>query len=283
MNELTNRNEEAVLVVRGVITSMTNASGKSQALEELPGGRHGDRTFPSLLGLASSDPVDLVREDDGESKDSRGALKELCRRLIKAQEDDRGRFADKLCDLNQSMALLSAGLDDLRQVKNQYDIESRVESLQEQMREISLDLQQLSYKLYPLKVAYLGLPVALESLCRELSTTGEFNVVFQQSEFGGQLPDEIKLCIFRIAEEALQNCMKHSGARSALVQLRNTGKEVRLVVGDEGCGFEVNAEQMKLGHVLTSMCARVRAIGGKMTIRSRRCEGTLIEVLAPHR
>lgn len=260
---------------------MTNANRKSQALEELPGGRHGDRTFPSLLGLASSDPVVLVREDDGESRHSGGALKEVSRRLINAQEAERRRFADKLFDLTQSMALLSAGLDDLRQVKDQRDIESGVESLEKQMIETSLDLLQLSYKLHPLKVAYLGLPLALESLCRELTTTGEFNVVFEQSEFGADLPDEIKLCIFRIAEEALRNCMKHSGARSALVQLRNTGKEVRLFVADEGCGFEVNAETMKQGYGLTSMCERVRAIDGKMTIRSRRCEGTLIEVLAP--
>jgi len=91
----------------------------------------------------------------------------------------------------------------------------------------------------------------------------------------------VTLCIYRIAQEALRNCVKHSGASSALVLLQNTGGEIRLTVEDAGRGFMVNSATMKKGLGFTSMQDRLRIVGGKMQIHAKPKLGTHIEVSVP--
>lgn len=216
------------------------------------------------------------------SKQSEYTLRSLSGRLINAQEEERRRVARELHDdLNQRMALLSIELEQLARITKPFDLGRSLKSVQNQAREISADIHRLSYQLHPSKLDHLGLAAAVGSLCRELSEKGDLEVELQQSSLPAKLPSDVTLCVFRIAQEALRNCAKHSGARTARVTLGNSGEEIRLSVSDDGCGFDMESEAMKRGLGFTSMRERLRIVGGAMEVQSRPGHGTVIEVSVP--
>src|SRR6185369_10924139 len=139
---------------------------------------------------------------------------------INAQEEERRRIARELHDdLNQRMALLSIELEQLSKANKPHDLHNRLQSLQTQAQEISADIHRISYKLHPSKLDHLGLAAAVRSLCQEISARGEIRVDLEEKGLAANLPIDITLCVFRIVQEALRNCVKHSGTDTALVRL----------------------------------------------------------------
>ncbi len=184
-------------------------------------------------------------------------------------------------DLNQRMAILSIELEQLGKIMKPKNLNRHLQSVQARAQEISADIHQLSYKLHPSKLDHLGLAAAVKGLCQELSSKGELQVEFEQDGFPANLPEEVTLCVYRIAQEALRNCVKHSSALTARVTLHNTGEEIHLTVADTGRGFDVDSQAMKKGLGFTSMQDRLRIVGGKMQIRAHPRCGTHIEVSVP--
>ena len=220
--------------------------------------------------------------DVTESRQTETALRELSARLIHAQEEERSRVARELHDdLNQRMALLTMELGQLADIKRSSELGARLRSVREQAREISSDIHRLSYKLHPSKLDYLGLAPAIKSLCQEIRAMGKFEVEFQQSELPDDLPKDVTLCVFRIAQEALRNCARHSGASWAQVTLAINYQEIYLSVSDDGCGFDMESDAMKKGLGFTSMRERLRIVGGKIEVRSKPMQGTVIKVSVP--
>src|SRR5205085_7916487 len=130
--------------------------------------------------------------------------------------EERKRFARELHDdLNQRVALLSIELEQLGQrIQKQGDVSQMILGLQIKAQEISADIHRLSYRLHPSKLDHLGLAAAARSLCQELSDNGKINIEFHQTGFPATLPRDVSLCVFRIAQETLRNCLKHSGGLS---------------------------------------------------------------------
>ena len=221
--------------------------------------------------------------DITESKQNEAALRHLSGRLINAQEEERRRVARELHDdLNQRMALLSIELEQLAHEFDQpVEMRSHLASVQTQVREISADIHRLSYRLHPSKLDHLGLAAAVKSLCHEISAKGSLEVEFRVSGFPANLPKDVTLCVFRIAQEGLRNCVKHSGANFASVNLQKNEKEILLSVSDDGCGFDTESKAMKTGLGFTSMQERLRIVDGEIKIRSRPRHGTVIEVSVP--
>jgi signal transduction histidine kinase len=94
------------------------------------------------------------------------------------------------------------------------------------------------------------------------------------------LPDDIALCLFRVAQEGLHNAIKHSGARNIGVRLSGDNEHVMLTVTDDGCGFDVGAATGK-GLGLLSMTERVGAVRGTLHVVSGQDVGTRVEVSVP--
>jgi signal transduction histidine kinase len=88
------------------------------------------------------------------------------------------------------------------------------------------------------------------------------------------------LCLFRIAQEALQNALKYSGARHVSVDLRGSSEGLSLTLGDDGVGFDVDAEWGK-GLGLISMSERVEALGGTFELHAAPGAGTRVRVSFP--
>src|SRR5882724_1540944 len=98
-----------------------------------------------------------------------------------------------------------------------------------------------------------------------------------------RLPEPVELCMFRIAQEALSNVVKHSGGTTAFVKVALHGKTVSLCVADDGIGFDTSAAPDGIG--LTSMRERLRMVGGELFIKSSSDTGTelLAQITLPTR
>lgn len=210
------------------------------------------------------------------------AARSLSGRLIHAQEDERMRLARELHDdLNQSLALLAIDLDMLGQNPpgTSSEVGERMRDLSERVKDLSASVRRLSHELHPAKLEQLGLAAAVRGLCRELGAAHNIEVGFEAHAVPRKVPDEIALCLYRIAQEGLQNVIKHSGSATAKVELTSSGNELCLIVSDRGRGFHsMAAEDGSLG--LTSMRERVRLVGGQISVESRKGEGTRITVRA---
>lgn len=221
--------------------------------------------------------------DIADRKHAEEAVRELGGRLIAAQEDERSRIARELHDnLNQAMALFSIELEQLAQkIPEKGKLKPRVKALWIKAQEISAEIHRLSYQLHPSKLDHLGLAAALRSFCNELAELEGLKVEFRDVGFPAILPKEVTLCVFRIAQEALRNVVKHSGVQHAEVVLEKTDMAVRLSVSDVGCGFDTESDRMTSGLGFISMRERLRLVGGQVLVRSRPPQGTRIEVSVP--
>lgn len=221
--------------------------------------------------------------DITDRKRAEETLRELGGRLISAQEEERSRVARELHDdVNQRMAVLSIHLEQLQQdLPKSLDLPQRCRNLQRQAQEISSDIRRLSYRLHPSKLDHLGLGAAVKSLCAELRESGKLQIEFQQARVPASLPQDVTLCVFRIAQETLCNCVKHSGARTVEVRLEKTNNEIHLTVSDNGCGFDPESELTRKGLGFISMRERLRLVDGCIQIHTRPLRGTRVEVSVP--
>jgi signal transduction histidine kinase len=212
------------------------------------------------------------------------ALHDLGGRLIRAQEEERSRIARELHDdLSQRLALLSIELEQLsRKIPvRQGDLRARIQDAWAKAQEISVEIHRISYQLHPSKLEHLGLASAVKSCCDELSARHGISITFRNRGVPAALPKDVALCVFRIAQEALRNFIRHSGAPEARVVLGMAGRAVRLSVSDSGAGFDVEAAAQKKGLGLVSMTERLRLVGGELTIRSSPSRGTQIDARVP--
>ena len=223
--------------------------------------------------------------DISERKRAEEALNYLGSRLIAAQEEERKRVARELHDdLNQRMAVLTIELEQIGQkLAGSFSLRKRIHKLKRQAQEISTDIHRLSYKLHPSRLDHLGLAAAIKALCEELSAIpgGKPSIHFHQSGLPADLPKDVTLCLFRIAQEGLRNSVKHSGAELVQVVLTKTDEAIRLSVADNGCGFDARAALMEKGLGFVSMQERLRLVGGEINIFSQPRRGTRIHVTVP--
>jgi PAS domain S-box-containing protein len=220
--------------------------------------------------------------DITELKAAEQALIELSGQLIHAREDERARVARELHDdLNQRVALLSIELDQLSQVLPEPTDESvdMLQEMTEQAINLSMAIHRLSHDLHPSKLAHLGLATALRSLCAELSEAFGLIIEFRHSGVPPALPSDVSLCLYRIAQDSLNNVIRHSGAEAALVELQGSEDEIRLYIADAGSGFDVESARGGLGFL--SMRERLRLVGGILSIQSEPLQGAEVSASVP--
>ena len=205
-------------------------------------------------------------------------LRDLNRRLILAQEDERRRIARELHDhLSQQLALLAIDLQRLSM--NPPDVaETLVAALQDGWRrtaEIASDVHGISHRLHPSKLEALGLVATIRAHCRDVSRQS-IAVHFVEKNVPAGIPPDVALCLFRVLEEALSNVAKHSGASEAEVTLYANDGNLTLHVADTGRGFARDAKRNG-GIGLVSMRERLQALGGTLSITSTPGKGTIVE------
>jgi signal transduction histidine kinase len=201
----------------------------------------------------------------------------LSAQLVHAQEEERRSIARELHDeVGQWLSALR--LDAGHALAGNGDIPSRLRSIAE-LAERSVDaLRRIALSLRPSMLDDLGLVAALEWQAREISSRSAMRVDVHAADVDGALPDSHRTCVFRVAQEALHNCARHSGARQVEVALRREPDRVRLRVNDDGRGFAAGRTR---GLGLLGMEERVGRLRGRLLVRSAPGQGTTVTAELP--
>ena len=197
--------------------------------------------------------------------------------LIEAQERERSRIARELHDdVCQRLAMLTL---ELEQATTGPEISTeRLMEIRDRYGEITNDLQAISHELHSSKLEYLGIVAALRSFCQEFSEKRSVNINFTHDNVPKELSGDIPLCLFRIAQEAVYNALKHSGTRDFAVHLCGAENHIELEVRDDGAGFDPKSTAAHQGLGLISMRERVNLIGGTFSVESSPDGGTTVRV-----
>ena len=204
--------------------------------------------------------------------------------LINAQEDERARLASELHDdFSQRLAVLSLGLETAAEgiPESLQGTNRQVHELIESASELGADLHTLSHRLHSTTLERLGLAAGVASFCKEFSAQQGLQIEFSQQDLPRSVSPEIALCLFRIVQEGLRNVQKHSGAAHAQVRIEKVDNTLHLSISDNGVGFDVEDGSRPQGLGLWSMRKRVRLVGGRYEIYSKKQKGTRIDVWTP--
>jgi signal transduction histidine kinase len=206
-------------------------------------------------------------------------VRNLGSRLLSAQERERSRIALELHDdISQQLAVLKWDLRLWGRTVPGHAEAVAAEAVK-RTEEIAASVHDLSHRLYPARLRLIGLVEALDGLQRELSNP-DVTITFEHESVPPMLLPDSTLCLFRIAQEALQNALKYSKAHNVSVDLRGVSDGIALTIVDDGVGFDVDAVWGR-GLGLISMRERVEALGGTFEIRSSPGAGTRLEVRLP--
>lgn len=244
------------------------------------------RSYMGIMTEDGSEKFAVASIDVTEIKQSEEAAHSLSGRLIEAQEAERSRLARELHDdLSQRLALISIRLELLGQLDGDKGSKRRsdTEDLIAQVRSVSIDIHRMSHELHPSKLEQLGLVASVRGICREIAEAYKIEVATDLERFDTTVDADVALSLYRITQESLGNVVKHSGAKEAIVRLSNEGTEVTLSVSDNGCGFEMNGTPKTNSLGLVSMQERAHLVHGRLTVRSEKGKGTVVEVKAPAR
>ena len=210
---------------------------------------------------------------------SQADARRLAGRLIAAQEVERARIARELHDdVSQKVALLAMDINQVA-LSEAPGVHGRAQVMAERAAEIAADLYNLSHDLHPAKLQTLGLVQATQVLCRDFAGRHRLDIDFVHDHMPASVPPDAALCLFRIVQEALQNVVRHSGARRAAVRLSGSSDSLQLEIFDSGRGFETRKIGDGIG--LSSMRERVNFLDGHIAVRSRPGAGTRIAVRVP--
>lgn len=156
-----------------------------------------------------------------------------------------------------------------------------LDSLAETATELSEDLRRFSHDLHPSARERQGLLGALRSHCRHISEHHGLEIQVELEEIEPRLPFEIELALFRVAQEALANALRHAAARNIRLRLWREGGAIRLLVHDDGRGFDPVSARRADGLGLTSIEERAELFGGRLNLRSSPGKGTELRVWIP--
>jgi PAS domain S-box-containing protein len=205
------------------------------------------------------------------------SLHSLSGRLISAQEEERSRIARDLHDdFSQRLALLGIGLGQLWKTLPETEVRERAAVIEmlRRTKEISSDMHSLSHQLHSSKLEHVGLVPALKGLCKEIDQKYKIGIQFVDRSCPENIPKDVALCLFRVAQEALGNVVKHSEATEAQVELFGTATGIRLRISDAGKGFDPSLSNPDAGIGLIGMNERLRLVGGKFEVKSEPNRGT---------
>jgi two-component system CheB/CheR fusion protein len=256
---------------------------------ELMGRRKDGTEFPIDVGLSSVDnshgPMAVAFVEDITSlQKATTELRALTARLISVQESNNRVLARELHDdFTQKLAALSMDVTTLanQQPTSADALRKSLSHMAEQLGKTAADIHQFSRQIHPSVLEDLGLPAALKAECAAFSEQHTTGCEFIAESVPALIPEDIALCLYRIAQEALRNVGKHSEAERVEVRLTGHDDEVELAVVDFGNGFDLDKVKTEKGLGLVSMEERARMVNGEFSITSQEGQGTSVVVRVP--
>ena len=209
-------------------------------------------------------------------------LQALTAKLIEAQEMGSKYLARELHDdFSQKLAVLGIEMAALAHQASAQELGDRLLEFTVQIGTLAKDIHRISRQLHPAILDDLGLAAALKNECVAFSEQHDIPTEFDAGDMPRVVPDDIALCLYRVAQECLRNAGKHANTAQVLVALSGGRDEIAMEIVDVGDGFNPEEIKGKGGLGLISMEERVRLVNGTFSIRSRPGEGTLVKVRVP--
>jgi signal transduction histidine kinase len=209
--------------------------------------------------------------------------RELLRHTVRAQEEERARIARELHDeTSQILTAFSLDLATLNTVVcDRTDVKTLVDRLQNLSKQMSQGLYRLVHDLRPAQLDDLGLIPALDYL-KDDSVSAGMDVTVEIQGKTRRLDSVVETVLFRVAQEALHNVVRHARIRTARITLIFQPQDITLKIEDSGSGFNpVQTFTPPRGWGLAGMRERVESVGGQLIIESKPGKGTIVEVAVP--
>jgi signal transduction histidine kinase len=219
---------------------------------------------------------------------AKSELQQLSARLLEIEEEGKRKLSRELHDeIGQTLALLQIEISraqacpDALRSSALHDSLVRARELAERTVQT---IRNTALLLRPALLDDLGLVPALQFLLEDFLRRGHIAAEFTEDGVADQFPDAIKTCVFRVLQEALHNCEKHSGASMVRVGIRQLPEHLVLEVEDNGRGFSLNQQRMPLktsGLGLLGIRERAAILHGTLVIDSAPGQGTRIALRIP--
>lgn len=208
--------------------------------------------------------------------------------INEAQENERLRIATELHDgLGHMLTALQYFIEN--KIKNtapgKEEFASALEELQSQLDQIVIETKNISHDLIPMLLKDFGIDVALKKIINETNAKNPgIKINFDSFNINGRLEPGIEKAIFRLAQEGINNIVKHSKAENAFIQLIKHEKSIVLLIDDDGVGFDLKKKTSETGVKgigLMSMRERVETLNGTISIETQENKGTEILIEIP--
>ncbi len=283
--ELFHRHDEVIAVVARLINASYQKGAAAQAQIE-NGSRELQYKSALLLGsglavallcvlLTLRTTAGMLRKMEWQA----GELNRVSWHMLENQESAARRFSHELHDeLGQSLTAIKANLAALAADPSQ--AASRLEDCGRLVDDAIRNVRELSQLLRPTILDDFGLDASLRWLGEGFTQRTGIEVEYD-SNFSGRLSDETETHLFRIAQEALTNVARHSGANRVRMNLQADERAIRLSIADNGRGLVNGASAAGMG--MTGMRARAREAGGEFRLREANGSGVAIDVEVPAR
>src|SRR5208283_5337813 len=247
---------------RSCMTAVTDISERRQAQEDLCGAR---------------DKLEQrVQERTAELEKANADLREIPSKLIAVQEEERKRLASELHDsIGQTLAAVKFWVEIVLKLRDEGDGSAAMDRLEQFVPILQRSIEEtrnIYMGLRPPMLDNVGLLATLEWLRHEcMKLYPQRHIVLETGVAEEEIPENLKINIFRIAQEALNNIAKHSKAEWVDISLSNDGNGIELVISDDGVGIDLDLilqtiTARSLG--LTSMRERAELTGGSFSIES---------------
>jgi PAS domain S-box-containing protein len=236
-------------------------------------GRHGSPGAIRTFGIL---------RDITERKRAEEELSTLSRRLLRAQEAERALLARELHDdVTQRMAVLAIELGRAESSTPGVAQSDTLRAVREGLVRLSEDIHTLAYQLHPAVLEELGLAEALRTECERKGRHGGIEVTLHLDPAPAAVGKDATLCLYRVAQEALNNVARHARARTASVTLQQVDGGLLLAIRDDGVGFDPGDPGNRGSLGLVSMRERLRLVNGTLDIDTAPGQGTVIVAWVP--
>jgi PAS domain S-box-containing protein len=270
----------------GVVCYFQNISSQVRTREALREREERLRTLTGSLEEQVQARTEQLEQRNAEVQKQAEELRQLSHRLMQVQDEERRHLARELHD-SAGQIITAIGMD-LASITEHVvlspPVGKAIQDSQKLVQQLSREIRTMSYLLHPPLLDENGLSEAIRWYIQGLTERSDLKIELGISENFGRLPSEIELAVFRIVQECLTNIHRHSGSKTATIQLSRAAERVFLEVQDEGKGIsaekltEIQAQHSGVG--ITGMRERVRHLGGDINIESN-SRGTNISVMFP--
>lgn len=232
------------------------------------------------LAIAFNQMTSSLQQAEQERVERETLRNQYVSKVIDAQEEERKRISRELHDsTGQSLTSLLIGLKHLKESCHQDDLIPQIDDLRSAIGSTLTEVRAIAWQLRPSALDDLGLIVALERYVDDYQKRYNIKVDFVANGIHERLPIELETVIYRIVQEALTNIARHAQASIASIFIDSRKTTLRIIVEDNGIGFDPNQPHKSLG--IQGIRERAALFNGTLIIETQPNQGTALFVEVP--